>query len=450
MLKEVAGTKVYEQRRAESLKIMADTDAKRGKISELLEYIETRLQELEEEKEELKEFQEKDKERRCLEYALYQRELEEVGEALLEIEEDRKADLHGANIRREKYNEREKETQVGLPHLDRFVVTNFVQDLEREIAEARHSLESVAQTRRDTQAELTDLIRSRTELECIVEDLRAANQNSGGMRDDYEAELEQIEEKIEEKEGLLSQLLPEWEEKRALQAAEKRRLDEATANLSSLFAKQGRASKFRSKSERDVFLRQEITSVSAYKENQESALEAARGDLEQARKSQKEIDGLSRDVQGKMEDGRRRMKELQDIIANLKEQQMEMMERRKDLWREDTKLDSLVSHAADELRTTERLLAGMMDKACTFFFFSFIVMTFSSKDTGQGLKAVDAITERYRLRGVYGPLYRLFEVADPRYNIAVELTAGNRFTPPFSQIWSPDVYHDFYSAYFML
>ena len=212
------------------------------------------------------------------------------------------------------------------------------------------------------------MIRSRTELECIVEDLRAANQNSGGMREDYEAELEQIEEKIEEKESLLSQLLPEWEEKRALQAAEKRRLNEVSANLTSLFAKQGRASKFRSKSERDAFLRQEISSVSAYKENQESALDAARGDLELARQSQKEIDGLSKDVQGKMDDGRRRMKELQDSIANLKEQQMEMTEKRKDLWREDTKLDSLVSHSSDELRTTERLLAGMMDKACTLFF----------------------------------------------------------------------------------
>lgn len=112
LLKEVAGTKVYEQRRAESLRIMSETDAKRTKISELLEYIESRLTELEEEKEELKEFQDKDKERRCLEYALYQRELEEVGEALEEIEEDRKADVHGANVRREKFNEREKEISV--------------------------------------------------------------------------------------------------------------------------------------------------------------------------------------------------------------------------------------------------------------------------------------------------------------------------------------------------
>ena len=112
LLKEVAGTKVYEQRRTESLRIMAETDAKRSKIDELLEYIENRLTELEDEKEELKEFQDKDKERRCLEYALYQRELEEVTEALEEIEEERRGEVHNANVRREQYNDREKQMQV--------------------------------------------------------------------------------------------------------------------------------------------------------------------------------------------------------------------------------------------------------------------------------------------------------------------------------------------------
>jgi structural maintenance of chromosome 3 (chondroitin sulfate proteoglycan 6) len=91
---------------------MSETDAKRTKIKELLEYIESRLAELEEEKEELKEFQAKDKERRCLEYALYQRELEEVGKALEEIEEERRGEVHGANVRREQYNDRETDIQV--------------------------------------------------------------------------------------------------------------------------------------------------------------------------------------------------------------------------------------------------------------------------------------------------------------------------------------------------
>jgi len=101
---------VYEQRLTESLRIMADTDAKRGKTNELLEYIESRLEELEEA--ELKEFQEKDKPRRCMEYAMHQRKLEEVGEALDEIENERRLEVHGANKRREKYSEREKEIQV--------------------------------------------------------------------------------------------------------------------------------------------------------------------------------------------------------------------------------------------------------------------------------------------------------------------------------------------------
>lgn len=43
-----------------------------------------------------------------------------------------------------------------------------------------------------------------------------------------------------------------------------------------------------------------------------------------------------------------------------------------------------------------------------------------------GLRAVDKIAERHRLTGVYGPLYRLFDIPNDKYSIAVELTAGNR------------------------
>lgn len=49
-------------------------DQKRSKIDELIKYIQERLTELEGEKEELENFQVEDRERRCLEYALYSRE----------------------------------------------------------------------------------------------------------------------------------------------------------------------------------------------------------------------------------------------------------------------------------------------------------------------------------------------------------------------------------------
>jgi len=104
--------------------------------------------------------------------------------------------------------------------------------------------------------------------------------------------------------------------------------------------------------------------MSNYQTGQASALEAAKTDLERARRSELELQNQMTEVQEKIEEGRRRAKELSEEISALKEQQMELTEKRKDSWREDTKLDSLVKRASDELRTAERALAGMMDKVC--------------------------------------------------------------------------------------
>lgn len=43
LLKEIAGTIVYEERKAESLKILADTTNKQAHIEEVLTFIEERL-----------------------------------------------------------------------------------------------------------------------------------------------------------------------------------------------------------------------------------------------------------------------------------------------------------------------------------------------------------------------------------------------------------------------
>ncbi|RPD78154.1 structural maintenance of chromosome protein 3 [Lentinus tigrinus ALCF2SS1-7] len=394
LLKEVAGTKVYEQRRTESLRIMAETDSKRTKIAELLEYIDNRLTELEEEKEELKEFQEKDKERRCLEYALHQRELEDVGAALEEIEEERRGEVHSANVRREQFNDREKQ----------------VQTLERSIAQTRTNLTTLNLTRQGAQSELTDLIGSRTELECTISDLRLAAQRAGGRREALEIELETVEASIAEKQQELAELIPDWERIRATESGEKRQLEEAKARLEALYAKRGRLDKFRTQAERDRYLRAEIASMEQFRRTQANSLSGVEQELRRAQQSLREIDENVEDTQRRAEDARNQVRLLSEEIAQLKDQQAEKTERRKELWREDAKLESLVTHAADELRSAERMLASMMDK-----------------DTGNGLRSIDRIvaSDPHKYEGVYGPLYRLFETTDDKFNIAIELTAGN-------------------------
>ena len=69
LLREVAGTRVYDERKSESQNILKDTENKREKIDDLLKYIEERLGTLETEKEELKLYQKWDKERRyCFDF----------------------------------------------------------------------------------------------------------------------------------------------------------------------------------------------------------------------------------------------------------------------------------------------------------------------------------------------------------------------------------------------
>ncbi|XP_015771527.1 PREDICTED: structural maintenance of chromosomes protein 3-like [Acropora digitifera] len=64
LLREVAGTRVYDERKEESKTILKDTEGKKEKIDELLKDIDERLETLDEEKEELKAYQKWDKERR--------------------------------------------------------------------------------------------------------------------------------------------------------------------------------------------------------------------------------------------------------------------------------------------------------------------------------------------------------------------------------------------------
>lgn len=86
LLREVAGTRVYDDRREESLRILDETSGKREKIDEVLVFLDERLEELEKEKEELKGYQEQDRTRRVLEYTIYTKELTDINNRLDQLE----------------------------------------------------------------------------------------------------------------------------------------------------------------------------------------------------------------------------------------------------------------------------------------------------------------------------------------------------------------------------
>ena len=199
-------------------------------------------------------------------------------------------------------------------------------------------------------------------MECIIADLQSAGENEDGRRAKLENELAALERQIQLKESELSRLIPRWNEARARESVEKRRMEEARTQLNALFAKQGRVKRFRTKAERDNYLRQEVASLEAYKNTRSAVLESTRQDLTSTKASLDDIVQRVDGIQRSLEDGKQRVRTLGEQLAELKDQQSDLSERRKELWREDSKLGGLLGHAGDELKSAERNLASMMDK----------------------------------------------------------------------------------------
>lgn len=242
LLKEVAGTQVYEARRTESLKIMTETNNKREKIDELLNYIQERLTELEEEKEELKDYQEKDKERRCLQYTIDHREQLAIAEELENLEERRNAGAEDTGDSEERFRQGDRE----------------LAEIQAEISELKQQIDFLNVDKKQLETERKDNSRAKAKIEIDVKNLTDGQSAAQQARSQYQSDLHSLETSIQQHEAELAQITPEYDTKLQEEATVKGELDSAEATRQRLYAKQGRNARFRNKRERDDWLRAEI------------------------------------------------------------------------------------------------------------------------------------------------------------------------------------------------
>merc|ERR1719443_2832232 len=85
LLKEVSGASIYDDRKAESENILAETAERRKKTAEVLDEVEQRIRELEAEQKDLHEYQQLEKRRRGLEYVLVDHEWKGVQEKIEQL-----------------------------------------------------------------------------------------------------------------------------------------------------------------------------------------------------------------------------------------------------------------------------------------------------------------------------------------------------------------------------
>ncbi|RKP39869.1 putative chromosome segregation protein SudA [Dimargaris cristalligena] len=386
LLKEVAGTRVYETRRQESVKILDDTNLKRQKINEVLKFIEDRLAELEEEKEELKHFQELDRDRRCLEYTIYSREQHEIVDMLEELEEDRRRDMVGSNQKRAQLSNQEQ----------------TIADIEQEIVDLRQKSEFLTIEKQRYVEEFEEQIKAKAQLELVLGDLENSHRQERGSKTAISDEVTKLQDQIRAKKADLHEITPDYETALAEEQQIRTSYDDIAMQRNALLAKMGRNSQFKNQKDRNAWLTQEIESVQrtmVTQAQQETELEAETAALEdQIRLAKSSIIT----TQSQIEQLHGQAQTHDDRTGQLKEERDLLTDRRKDLWREEALLDSKLGALKEELRKAERTLGGMMNK-----------------NIHLGLQCVTRLMDSGTLPGLYGPLYQLFQV-DPRYQTAVE------------------------------
>ncbi|ORZ40308.1 putative chromosome segregation protein sudA [Catenaria anguillulae PL171] len=388
LLKEVAGTGVYESRRAESLKILDETNGKREKIEQLMTFISDRLAELEEEKKELTEYTKLDKERRALEYAMYQRELALANSELAELENNRQSHVLAA-------------------HKDRDAIKGLATKLDKAqevVGKGRQGLENAVIDRDAAAAQVKETARQLTELELTLGEAEQANR-----ADELRAtrgELARVHAEIAQVSARLAEWTPQLdasrEAKRSLDAAH----DELQSRRKALAAKQGRAGQFASVKAYREWIDSQVAQLRSALENEQQRVAQLENDDTQLTQEIERIQAEADAMQAEFANVQARATELQAQLNEARERRSTLDGQRKALRTDESKAAATLAQERDRVNKLEQTLFAACDRS-----------------TAQGLRSLKEIVQRTGIEGVHGPLYELMDVPES-YQTAVEVVGG--------------------------
>jgi structural maintenance of chromosome 3 (chondroitin sulfate proteoglycan 6) len=377
LLKEVAGTSVYEKRREESKKIMRETNARRTKIDEVITYIEKRLSELEEEKEELNKYQNLDKQRRALEYTLYDMDFRSVGERLEQIKELRVEESTKANALHQKLTKSESEIEI----------------VDQELQSSQRMMEDMSVEIKTLEDEYTETMQMRTAAELDVSELEnqfeASNESQERLRKEQRDVLVPQIEKT--KKTISSDVEPKLQDAAKKLETIRKNAKDVNQKIQSYYDKIGRGKLFESEKERDVWIRKELEML----RERESE---ARDNLKQA---QRNFENVKKDLSENAKDSVKMLKSLQaldvesgkllELLQEKRGTRSSKIEERRTLWKKMQQFGKQKQLMSDEMQRAKRAQA----KSCP-------------RNLLDGLAAVRRVAKEKKLKGVLGPLIENF------------------------------------------
>ncbi|KAI6887594.1 putative chromosome segregation protein SudA, partial [Hortaea werneckii] len=280
-----------------------------------------------------------------------------------------------------------------------------IEQIDSEISELQTQIKLLSEERAQLEDERKTEAKKKAKVELDVQSMLENQNTAQQARNQHDSDLHDVKAQIEQREAELAQLLPEYNAKLEQERALKQQAHDAEATCQRLYAKQGRQAQFRTKKDRDTFLRNEINDVNVALATRKAVTMQT---TEEITELENQIGKLEADIAERRARIDNRGDEQQNIsaqVTNAKEERDRLQDQRKELWREEARLDSVIENAKQELDKAEKFLSTMMDQ-----------------NTNRGINAVRRIVRHHNIEGAYGTLGELFDFSD-KYKTAIEVTA---------------------------
>jgi structural maintenance of chromosome 3 (chondroitin sulfate proteoglycan 6) len=343
ILKEVAGSNVYDEKKQESSVILKETEDKRQSIVDVLKAIEDRLTQLEVEKEELKEFQKWDKMKRSIEYTIHNKELEQTQNKLNEIQK----------MRSESSNQSS----------DLYEKLNSIGEQVKQVEKSMRDLKSREQLLKDELDQLNNersqYLQRKARFEFDIKDAEDETKQANISVDLAQNELKRIENFIKSSEERLDQIRPEYDALRTREAELTQQRNLCDQKRNEIFAKQGRSTRFRNKEERDKWIKKELEIITKAINDKKHLADKLKQELDE---ETKKCDKFRHEIQAisqRRDEQQLSIEESEREHFELMRKKDELQTKRNELWRTETQLTQEASQLRDEQLKCEQNLRSI-------------------------------------------------------------------------------------------
>ncbi|KXZ47519.1 hypothetical protein GPECTOR_34g678 [Gonium pectorale] len=393
LLKEIGGTRVYEERRRESERIMSEAGSRGSQIKGMLSEIEDKLRELDTERSELLEFQELDRRRRCLRYTLYDKELAKAMADLEKLERD------AARLR---------ET-AGSAAEDGGRAEAELKELERQLRALEAEAGVAEGQAKDLKARRSELTASVSRAEVEIEELAGRVDRTDKKARSAARELEELRVQVAAEQGRLEKLREAAASAESAHAVLAERLAGAQSRQDMLYRKQGATRTYGSREERDAALQKRVAATEELLSSKRAARERQRTELQQHNEMLMELSQAIGDMEGDVRTQEARTLELDRQYAEAYAARNQLLEARRGVERDDANAEKAEQAAEEKATAARQALQKCMPK-----------------DVRQGVLGLDALRTRFGvdMRGVHGTVIEHI-TANETFYVAIDTIAGN-------------------------